>query len=309
MFGGHAAMCVTKKTANRRGAFTLIELVVVIGIILVIAALAAAFAPRVSDSQNLTRAVDNLEQWLLTAKMRPKRDQLATGIRLVQMPGDAAGTYSQVQYIQQPDALSGGWVSASGLNGGYIQSAGSGAVTFGNVDFSMGGTLPANQYLVQPGDYLEVRGSGVYFIGTVTANALQLASTTGYDASLVVAPPGTTNYRILRQARILIGEAPVNLPNNFAVDTTLGGSLAAAPNGNLEILFSPSGAVIGANAGSGKVMMIVHDMTITNDPNLDRAGIIAVQTRTGFIGAYSVAPVPPYPDLFYFAESGRESGL
>ncbi len=65
-------MCSATKTINRRGAFTLIELLVVISIILVIAALAAAFAPRMSDSTNLSRSVDQLEQWLLTAKMRAR---------------------------------------------------------------------------------------------------------------------------------------------------------------------------------------------------------------------------------------------
>ncbi len=301
-------MCTIKKTGNRRGAFTLIELLVVIAIILVIAALAAAFAPRVSDSTNLSRAVDQLEQWLLTAKMRAKRDGLATGVRLVQTQGDAAGMYSQLQYIQQPEPLSGS------PGGGIIQSAGGGVVQFGNVDFTMGGTLPTYQMLVQPGDYLEVRGGGVYLIGSVTGpNSVQLASTTGYDASLVITTP-TTNYRILRQPRLLIGESPLDLPNNFAVDL----NLAPPPNitprviattppvSYYEILFSPSGAVIGTNAGSGKVLMIVHDVTLDTADITNMAGVIAVQCRTGFIGAYSMAPGP---DPFLYAEQGRESGL
>ena len=140
------------RESQTRPAFTLIELLVVMAIILAIAALAAAFAPRVSDNQNLTRAVDNVEQWLLTAKMRAKRDGLATGLRFIQAQGDAADTYSQFQYIQQPDPLSGGWLSAnrspSGssvpyagmyLNGGMLMSASGGTVSFGNVDFSLGG--------------------------------------------------------------------------------------------------------------------------------------------------------------------------
>ena len=65
----------------------------------------AAFAPSIADSSNLTRAVDNLQQWLLTAKMRAKRDGLATGIRFIQAQGDPPGFFSQVQYIQQPDDL------------------------------------------------------------------------------------------------------------------------------------------------------------------------------------------------------------
>jgi prepilin-type N-terminal cleavage/methylation domain-containing protein len=341
-------MCATKKTANRRGAFTLVELLVVILIMLVIAALAAAFVPRVSDSQNLTRAVDQLEQWLLTAKMRAKRDQLATGVRFVQTPGDAAGTFSQLQYIQQPDPLSGGWFSSTQtpgsvpagnglfLTGGLLREPNFGVVQFANVDFTLGGTPQTNQWLVQPGDFLEVRDAGVYSILKVLSpTSLQLGTST-YDTTFHIPSPGTTNYRILRQPRILIGEDPLNLPNNFAVDTRIipgttpilapsipantiipnnttipWSNVAAGPSGNLEILFSPTGAVVGTNAGSGKILLTVYDMTM-NPFDINRIGIVAVQARTGFIGAYSAGPGTPGAggyDPFGYAASGRESGL
>jgi prepilin-type N-terminal cleavage/methylation domain-containing protein len=314
-----------RKPIEYREAFTLIELLVVIAIILVIAALAAAFAPNVSDSQNLTRSVDQLEQWLLTAKMRAKRDQLATGLRLVQAQNDPANTFSQCQYIQQPDAMAGGWVTSTAtagsipyngsfLNGGIaLPTATPNQVQLYNVDCSMGQTLAPNQYLIQAGDYLEVRGGGVYLIAGAAASTANPPVTTiglsgtAYDQLLNIAAP-TTNYRILRQPRLLMGEAPLELPNGFAVDLNLANSLATGPSGSFDILFSPTGAVVGANAGSGKVLVIVHDLfgnpTTSFDPN--RAGIVAVQCRTGFIGAYNVAPGA---DPFAFVELGRESGL
>src|SRR5579884_726590 len=179
-------MYTAKSSNNHRRAFTLIELIVVIGIILVIAALAAAFAPRVSDSQNLTRAIDQFEQWLLTAKMRAKRDGLATGIRFIPAPNDLnpanpnlanSGTYSTFQYIQQPDPLAGS------PGGGTLMGAGGtlgpGIVQFANVDFTLQG-LPPGQWLVQQGDYLEVRDGGVYRIGTATGQmTLQLLGPSG----------------------------------------------------------------------------------------------------------------------------------
>jgi prepilin-type N-terminal cleavage/methylation domain-containing protein len=295
----------TKKTAKQHGAFTLVEMLVVIAIILVIAALAAAFAPRVNDNQNLSRAVDNLEQWLLTAKMRAKRDGLATGIRFIPDPNNpTSGIYYQLQYIQQPDALSGI------PNVATLVSAGSGAVTFSGVDFSLGGAVLA-QPLVEPGDYLEVRDGGVYYIQAATsATTLQLGGTT-YDTSLTITTP-TSNYRILRQPRILIGEDPLTLPNNYAVNfatilgtTSAGCNVLPGPSGYPEILFSPTGAVVGTNAGNGKLLISVYDQTM-NPFDTNRVGIVAVQCRTGFIGAYSVAPGA---DPFYFAEIGQESGL
>ncbi len=67
--------------------------------------------------------------------------------------------------------------------------------------------------------------------------------------------------------------------------------------------------MVGANAGSGKVLMIVHDLFANPAGasfDANRAGIVGVQARTGFIGAYSVAPGA---DPFAFVESGRESGI
>ena len=298
-------MYATNKTKNRRG-LTLIELLVVVAIILAVAALAAAFAPRVTDSTNLTRSVDQLEQWLLTAKMRAKRDGLATGLRFIQAPGDIAGTYSQFQYIQQPDPLSGGWVSSTGVNGGVLATASGGTVTFTNVDFTLGGVPNPAQWLVQTGDFLEVRGGGVYLIAAVTGPTTLKLSGSAYDNALTITPnQATTNYRILRQPRLLEGEPVLQMPGNFAVDNNAGfGNVQAGPSGNIEILFAPSGAVVGTNAGNGKILMMVYDTTQTYDSN--KAGIVGVQSRTGFIGAYSVAAGA---DPFLYAEEGRTSGL
>jgi prepilin-type N-terminal cleavage/methylation domain-containing protein len=368
-------MYTTKKIAVTRKAFTLVEMLVVIAIILALAALAAAFAPRVTDNQKMTRAVDLLEQWLLTAKMRAKRDGLATGLRFIQAPGDAAGTYSQFQYIQQPEPLTGGFTSAN-LLGPNLVSAGAGMVTFANVDFSLGGLLPLDtfgrqQWLVQTGDYLEINGGGVFSIwgvvvpsggqppqlvlggllapptasgtspdttftftnkwtplvqttvvgpGGVTVFAAGGATANGsflwqsqYEQSLTIGTP-TTNYRIIRQPRILIGEEPLTLPTNYAANfgpipgsssTLPGTNVVLGPSGNPEILFSPTGAVVGTNAANSTVVISVWDTTM-DIPDPNRVGIVGIQSRSGFIGAYDVS-LSGNP--FYFVQTARESGM
>jgi prepilin-type N-terminal cleavage/methylation domain-containing protein len=314
-----------KRPSSRRSAYTLIELLVVIAIMLALAALAAAFLPRINGNQSLIRSMDQLEQWLLTAKMRAKRDGLPTGLRFNPDPNNP-GMFSEVQYIQQPDALTGGTLSAQQtagsivyspgppplyLSGGVMISAISNTVTFGNVDFTNGQPGIFTDYLVQTGDFLEVRGGGgVRLIGSVSSATTLMLSGSPYDSSLVVAAP-TTNYRILRQPRLMTGESPLELPNNFFIDGTnpkLSNipfrAVAGAPNGGYyEILFGPSGSVVGHGASNGKIYFYVHELNQT-DPN--QAGIIAVQTRTGFIGAYNIAPVP---DPLAYAEEGRNSGL
>lgn len=376
-------MCMTKKIAKRHGAFTLIEMIVVIAIILVIAALAAAFAPRVTDNQNLTRAVDNLQQWLLTAKMRAKRDGLATGIRFIQSPGDIATDpglklptpvptiFSQVQYIQQPEPLAGGWMSSAAsptggsvlppppsagvlfLNGSMLlqtpnatplpvappvpPTISGGQVQIYNFDPTLSGIPSMNQWLVQIGDNLEINGGGVFAIAGVWTSmglntpgpvpvttsppwpapgipvtTLQLGGTAFYSSSLIINSPGTTNFRILRQPRLLIGEEPLTLPNNYAVNfglipgtTSNGSNVANGFSGAPEILFSPTGAVIGTNAGTSTILISVWDTTATvPDPNA--VGIIGIQGRSGFMGAYSVS-LSGNP--FLFVQMARESGL
>lgn len=340
----------TIKIVYRRKAFTLIEMLVVIAIMLALAALAAAFAPRVSDNQRMTRAVDNLEQWLLTAKMRAKRDGLSTGIRFVQAQGDVVGTYSQFQYIQQPPPLTGGvclggppmpipplpgvysytnptTLAVNYYTGALLTSAAAGIVNFdpGSVDFTLGGTPYPNQWLVQAGDYLEINGGGVYQIGApVTAplnpaNTLQLAYAAvplSYDQALLIpASTPTTNFRIIRQPRLLIGEEPLTLPNNYAANfnaipgylpATMGSNVQLGANGIYpEILFSPTGAVVGTNAGNSTIIISVWDTTMeTLDPN--RVGVVGIQSRSGFIGAYSISLGL---DPFYFVRTARESGM
>jgi len=85
----------------KRRAFTLIEMIVVMAIILTIAVLGIAFLPKFLDNQNLTRAADHLSQWLLTAKQRAKRDGAPTGVRILVDPTTHLAT--QCQYVQQPE--------------------------------------------------------------------------------------------------------------------------------------------------------------------------------------------------------------
>lgn len=333
------AMYTTKKIAVRRKAFTLVEMLVVIAIILAVAALAAAFAPRVNDNQKMSRAVDNLQQWLLTAKMRAKRDGLATGLRFALAPGDTLGvSHSQFQYIQQPEPLTGGTWTGGVFTGGLLTfagqvTAGVETVTFTGVDFTLGGVANPAQWLVQPGDVLEINGGGVYTIGQVSpaspTNTLVLGMPNAanpyvtpptpsvYDLLLSIpATSPTANYRILRQPRLLVGEEPLNLPTNYAANfsyipgylpLTKGSNVALGFSGYPEILFSPSGAVVGTNAGTATIVISLWDVPAQLElPDPNRVGIVGIQSRSGFLGAYNVS-LSTNP--FLFVQTARESGL
>src|SRR5207245_10516443 len=90
---------------RRRSAFTLVELLIFVSILLIITVAVVAVAPRFTDVRKLSRAADGLAQWLLTAKQRAKRDQVPTGVRLFPDP-QHNNLVTQLQYIQQPDDFS-----------------------------------------------------------------------------------------------------------------------------------------------------------------------------------------------------------
>lgn len=296
---------------SRRSAVTLIELLVVIVIIAVIAGLAAAFLPRLSRQHSVTDAAGSIQGWLMQAKSRAKRDGLTTGLRLMVEPNSGGSVY-RLQPVQQPSSLAGGqfidpnnidpatgrWRKWDPINmiwvvdfvspppilvpfgkllllGGVCQSAGIVAgemeVSFGNVDFSLGGIPPA-QWLVQPGDSFTVHNGPARLITAVpSGNTIRLARTP-YNMTLTV-PASTTDYRIIRQARPLIGEAELTLPRGTVIDTFLargfGVELQPAPGG-YDVLFQPSG-----ECQPGLAVLWVRD----EDKTFDKSGLVSLTTQ------------------------------
>jgi len=191
------------RIVGRRRGFTLVEMLVVLALMLVLAALAVAFVPRMNERAKTPRGASQLQMWLLIARQWAKRDNVPTGIRLqagrlYPNPATAnANLLSDLQYIQQPppyhafDANTGSDSSlalfnptAAGYPPGYSamnqnQMLKATYTSGNNVDFYGGNlrgavltptpgpptTLAANQSLwqVQPGDYLEMPTGGKIF--------------------------------------------------------------------------------------------------------------------------------------------------
>jgi prepilin-type N-terminal cleavage/methylation domain-containing protein len=281
-----------------RPAFTLVELLVVLTILSVLATLVVVFVlPAFQDNRNVVRGVDRASGALLIAKQRALRDQLPRGVRLLP---DAAGstTARQLQYVEQPDFFSAGSVAATNN---------STAVTFNlppGVDFLNGAPAgQVDQYSVQPGDHLEVFGGGLVRRITSVANKHKLV------LSQPLTCDATAQYRILRQPRPTVGEALVDLPNNVVIDLALSRNLSTrqVPGGQpvYDILFSPSGGVLGQGTSGSNLVLWVRDVTVeVPEPNTTR--LIAVQFRTGFIAAH---PMAPGADPYQFTKDGRSSGM
>ena len=86
----------------KRGAFTLVELLVAAGIIAMLLGLVAISYPSINEREQLTRAVDKLRTGFLTARLWARRDQVVTGLRWNTDATPAAGGATGLFYIQQP---------------------------------------------------------------------------------------------------------------------------------------------------------------------------------------------------------------
>lgn len=283
-------------------AFTLVELLVVVGIMLVLAALAAAFMPRISSANRTANAANTVQSWLLQAKMRAKRDGLTTGLRLFADQNDF-GSATECQWSQQPGpfvSATGGKLSAipqwipNPTGGGWLLTLQVQQQDATSVDFTNGQPDPS-QWLVQPGDHFVfhdgspwkiVSGDpqpplpGIVWIVTNGATAGG-AMPPPIPAGLEIAPTG--NWKVLRQAKILVGESPLQLPRETVIDTYLTRAFALelpqAPAGSplppgkfiaYDLLFTPAGQMLGdINGGNASGLAILWVRNI--DKRFDRS--------------------------------------
>jgi prepilin-type N-terminal cleavage/methylation domain-containing protein len=328
----------------RRSGFTLIEMLVAIGILVVLATLAVAVVPKVQERAKASRGGDQLHGWYLEAKQMSVRDRALRGVRLLIDPNTMLAT--SALYIQQPDTFTGGAIQ---FDNPTIAGANPFKASFLGVDITGGlsSGLAANDPLwpIQPGDFLQVQGGVSHRITTVvgptaTTPAYILTSPTAqypYASQLwdaVNLPPApapnyvTFDYIVIRQPRPIIGEPVLYFPNNVAVDFTTNTptsmhsipdwtAATITPSGlSFDILFTPSGTLTGSIGESfNKVILWVRDYT----QDLDQPGeqpLIVIFSRTGRTGGFPVNTnqglyPPGNPALFpyYYVLDPRATGF
>jgi type II secretory pathway pseudopilin PulG len=285
------------KTKSEHAGFTLVELLVVMGILMFLFGLGIAILPAVYQKWTTTKGAEMVQGALARARQEARRSGRATGIRL------SGATVTDLSFIQQPIDLTGGALSAQA----------------GAVQAQINPPLDPNS--ASAGDYLEVCGSGLpHQITAFAGGNVNLASPIPFTI------PPTPQYRIMRQPQPMKGERPIKLPDKVAVDMsqcstdgmTAGG---IQPSGNdasgpyYDILFSPGGGLTGRWLGTDKVILYVRD-TSYSDVTQGTPTLIVIYVRTGLIAAHPVdtsnTPDPNnggQPNRYFFCNNGQSSGL
>ena len=122
----------------------------------------------------------------------------------------------------------------------------------------------------------------------------------------------------------MVGSDPLSLPSGVAINintnNVYGAALPPAVNGNIDILFSPTGAVISPGMAAQDIKLWLIDTTQpgTGSPNTFNGDqfIVTIAARTGLISIHPVDVTPKvgsspaqYQNPYSFTQDGRSSGF
>jgi hypothetical protein len=208
---------------------------------------------------------------------------------------------------------------------------------------------------VIPGDYFDFDGQVYQVVGFPGGGGLPpLAAPSPpdnvYGMTVVLSrwiptPVTRTTFVVVGKPRRFPGEKPQSLPRGVVIDFSAAGAKLAAGNrdlgnamwmsglstplkpdklGNIDIMFSPSGQVVGDAVGNDIIYLWLHPSGEPNNWKMRNAGaslgdagnqsLVVIYSRTGNTGTYPVdqrlpgqpfTTLDPNPDPFSFAKSAR----
>ncbi len=307
-------MICTQQTLARRAGFTLVELLVVIGLGILLAAMTVGIAnSNIADSYKVVGAADRVSEWLFTAKSQAQATGRPHGVRFF-LNGNQI---TEAQYIEMPEPFVPFTQNANDPPRLILQNGPPRSVSApGTTATQILNNVSAGDSLVLPefGLTLPISNNNPL---TVSNPALlpDLATGTSYT---------TSAFGFVRGPLPLIGEPNLQVPagmmidvRDFAAETGTSTSLFPTLNGNqFDILFSPSGEVLNAGAVPRIVLWIRNSSflppAISPRTNMAEAGqmvLVVVYPKTGAIATQPVLMPPTFGDPYQAAKDGVNTGL
>jgi len=307
---------------------TLVELLVVMSIMVTFAAMTAAFYPSISSDNQIAQASNKIQNLLVGARQKARRDNNVTGIRFFSNDTLSA---NQMMLVQKPVDLTGNNLLDINFNPPIPTTLYQPQLLTGNPNIiqfsSQVWGFPTGEDLVMANDILlePVTNNSTRITGKGATINQMLINSNFYNPDINSA---TLNYKIIRQARIVPGEEAIPMPDGYEIllyVTNLNGIKClcfSGPNFNpsvittessIDVCFEKTGAVYQIDFASN-VYIWVHKTGSTKYSEDD--AIIGIQRNNGKVAVFPVGLVDfnnatdsNLHDPFKFARDPVNEGL
>ncbi len=313
------------RTSKQRSGFTLVEMLVVIGILLILAYMSLSIYNAAADSDRIRSSARQIQSYLEGARDRAilsgrrwaeegrKGPQPSVGVRFLldQNAGNGGGTVPQINamvFVESSPPIRGKLDMVSSTEANQTDQEYYGQTLS---DLALRGQLYAGLeilvYNPSIADYSDIDDQKPHRLRVSSVSPFVLSDTpTWYNGT-----PGGQEFIFELQVgpSIMANQEPISLGPNIVIDASESDLPSAWSSTSVyDIMFSPRGVVTGPAAASGLVHFVLRDVAdvengrALSDPN--REGdelIVSLFTRTGHISSHPVHPT----DKFRFAETGE----
>ncbi len=303
-FSAAANRYETSEQMPSRRAFTLLELLISLGILLILATLTMRLLNATLDSDRMKTGARELQSLLAGARDRAIYAAQPRGVRFIADPTNPSAIRSFVFIGSTTNFTDGTLLTIDNL---------------GNITFATPSTLTlwvnlwAHGALVN-GTQIQLTNSSGAVLPFMTVSPTAVDANGNPTAFAITANPGGTafpitapgiNYTLQLAPSIVSGDEPRTLPQNIVIDlnsSILPASWGAPGSfaGTLDVMFSPQGTVIGTPASDGRIHFVLADITdstgvtpIANFPARSHLQLNSPwQPSTNYVVGNVVVPTP-----------------